>query len=82
MWRSTSTFLWRERLGCLAKHGEVEWKVISWRSHGGMVVAVLFGGENGVGDEDGVERKWRRERKVKLGMICDKWSLGIFMWGV
>ena len=25
--------------------------------------------KNGEEDEDGVERKWRRERKVKVGML-------------
>ena len=47
------------------KEGEVAWD--SWRMEGES----RKWWKNGEEDEDGVERKWRRERKVKVGM-CHK----------
>ena len=43
--------------------GEVAWD--SWRMEGES----RKWWKNGEEDEDGVERKWRRERKVKVGML-------------
>ena len=68
MWRSTSTFLWRERLGCLAKHGGGD-EGFSWRIHGGLVLGREDGGD-GRREKNG-EKEDEDEVEVKE---CIKWS--------
>ena len=68
MLSSSSTFTWRRRGGSLAGHGDVEMEEGCVRFHGRMEFGREVVKENGEEDEDGVERKWRRERKVKVGM--------------
>ena len=54
----------------LAKHGEGG-RMEEFRDFHGGRWKITKWWKNGEEDEDGVERKWRRERKVKVGM-CHK----------
>ena len=51
----------------LAKHGEGG-RMEEFRGFHGGRWKITKWWKNGEEDEDGVERKWRRERKVKVGM--------------
>ena len=62
---SSSTFPWRGRRGSLATHHGGGMMKIFVQIHGGW----CFGREEWRWKGEEVERKWKRERKVKVGML-------------